>query len=492
MTAAGRLTVRGALLLAAIGTACEPAAPGPEALAHPREMELPAPGFVRPDPTAAQHGLDNGLTAYVVEDHTVPLVTLTAIVGAGRASDSRQGSAETLAAILRTRGPATRSAGDFRAALGRMVADYSVSQSAEETTIELNVPSEDWPEALGLLADLVMSPGIGDAEVRAAAASLGGSTPGSGGGGQGTRAYDGSLDSAVALFARHLYEGHPFGRAPSPVELRTLNATAVRSFHAATFVPGNVALAVGGDVDAQAVRAALDGAFGPWESRPVPARTDFPPVSSDGERQILTYPVDALQAWLVLGHELPVVPLEEEAALHVMNYVLGGGHFDTRLFRATRDERGLTNDDSGFLEPGVRGPGSYTFRTYGRPEVVPLLLHLTLAEIDRIRSEPVTAEELSVAKGALADGEYTLGFRDGPATAATFAREWLRFGSHDRSATYPERIRAVTADQVLLAAGRYLDPDRLDLVLVGPLSRVRDAVSLEGEPPLESFGTVAN
>ena len=453
-------------------------------LPHPTEMDLAAPSFERPDPTRLRTILDNGLATYVVEDDVVPLVTVGAVIGAGWAHDTRQGSAEVLAQVLRARGPGTRSGGDFRSALERMVAQLAVTQTPEETSIELNVPREDWAEALALLADLVRTPALSDADVRAAASRVPSRQPGE------TGAYDGSLATAVERMTEHVFRDHPFGEAPSPLALRTLNGAAVQAYHRAHYVPANVVVWVAGAVETDEARAALEQAFADWEPAPLPEEVDVPAISADDDRELIVFPVDKLQAWLVLGHALPPVPLEDEAPLQVMNYVLGGGHFDTRLFRATRDRRGLTNDDSGFLEPGFRGPGVYTFRTYGRPDVLHLLLHLTLQEIDRIRAEPVTEEELFVAKGALADGEYTLGFRDGPATAATLAREWLRHGDHARSGSYQDRIRSVTVEDVLDVAVRYLSPERMDAVLVGPWEEVSAAEPIEGEPTVQSFGRV--
>ena len=255
--------------------------------------------------------------------------------------------------------------------------------------------------------------------------------------------------------------------------------------------PSNVVLAVSGDLDEE-MRARLATSLGQWRTdagagQPLPIH---PSASVPTSRKVHLYDVDKLQGWIAIGHGLPEVPLQDEAALMVMNYILGGGHFDTRLFRATRDRRGLTNDDSGFPVQGFRGPGLYSFRTYGRPGAVRLLIHLTLEEIERIRGELVSEEELFVAKGALADGDFSLWFRNGAATATTYAREWLRDGEHGRTASWPERVRAVTAEQVQAAARRYLAPDRMQIVVVGPIEAIRAAEPMEDEPALEGFGEV--
>jgi len=293
--------------------------------------------------------------------------------------------------------------------------------------------------------------------------------------------YEGSLAATVKLFEANLFAAHPYSGSYGD----DWNADAT-VFYERFVVPTNVVLAVSGDFEDGVMREALTMAFADWSgAEPLLLLHPMPALSA--ERRLLTYPADKLQGWVAIGHELPEVPVEDEAALLVMNYVLGGGHFDTRLFRATRDRRGLTNDDSGFPEQGFRGPGVYTFRTYGRPQVVRLLIQLTFEEIERIRAEPVSEEDLFVARGALADGDYSLWFRNGAATAATYAREWLRYGDHNRTASWQERVRAVTADAVLDAARRYLHPERMQVVVVGPIDAIRSAPALEGEPALEQF-----
>ena len=456
----------------------------------PREMDLPAPGFERPDPEPLRLTLPNELAAYVVEDHTVPLVTLSAFVGAGTADHAREGAAEVLARALR-RGPAGMTPEQFSAALEEMAAEFRVEMGVEETEITLDVSAEDAERALDLLAGLLREPALAEGDIVALRDGATRVAPSAAATGEsGPVLYEGSLDAATDLFRQRLFEDHPYGRTPTAEDAAALTLDGVRDFHRTQFVPVNTVLAVAGDFDAARMRSAVERVFGDWPRAPRPERAVAPEVRTPAPRTIATYPSDKLQAWVVIGHELPRVPVEEEAALDVMNYILGGGHFDTRLFRETRDLRGLTNDASGFLEPNLRGPGTYTFRTYGRPEVVPLLVHLVMEGVEQIREEPVSEEELFVAKGALGDGVYELRFRNGFATARTFAREWLRYGDHRHSATYPERVRAVSAADVLAAAREYLHPERMQMVVVGPIDEVREAPSLEGEPALDAFGEV--
>jgi predicted Zn-dependent peptidase len=135
--------------------------------------------------------------------------------------------------------------------------------------------------------------------------------------------------------------------------------------------------------------------------------------------------------------------------------------------RETRYKYGYTNDASGFPEAHWYGPGGYTFRSYSRPAVIENIYENMMGELIRIRDEEVTDHELFVAIGSLADGTFPIRYLDGYALTRSFALERLRYGNHDRSASYAERIRAVSKDDVLAAARKYLQPDYMQVVLVG-------------------------
>jgi len=447
-------------------------------LPHPKEMRLPEPGFERPEPSSMRLELANGLTAYVAEDHRAPLVTVSAFVAGGYAH-GEPGDAFAVAEALR-RGPSSMRAPAFRTALRGMAASYRVELRAEETEVSLDVAAEDAWRALDLLARVLMEPSFEPSEsVRPDRAGQAGGID-----------YATSLEGAITLFENVLFEGHPFGRRASAVEPRPEGAGGGQPYHTTYFVPSNVTLAVAGDFDAEEARRRTAGAFGEWAPGVRPAATTFGGVTTAPPRDVVLAQADKLQGWVVIGHELGRVPEADEAALAVMDYILGAFHLDSRLFRESRELRGLTNDNSSFLEPGVAGPGTYTFRTYGRPEAVRLLVDVTFRELDRIRETLPTEDELFVAKGALVDGLHATRYATGLDAARSYALEWLREGGHDRSAGYPDRIRDVTLEDVREAARKYIHPDRMIVSVVGPLEEIDRAPMIESEPRLDAWGRV--
>lgn len=471
------------LVLLAVGaTLAAPAQGKAQVDVHPRDMRFAAPAFRRPDPSSFSHRIGD-VVAYIAEDHRVPLVTVSAFVRVGYGDAQDPAVARAVERALRS-GPASMAPERFTQALSQLVADWRVTMGAEATELSLDVPAGDAARAIELLVATLRAPRLADvpagrlpSALRRSAASGNGEAP----------VYEGSLQLAVDLFTEWELGAHRYGGlATAPV-----SAAAAQAFHRTWFTPPQTVLSVAGDIATADARRLLEAAAAGWTGGRSPARRPPPPVATrpDG-REIRLYDARALQGWVVMGHPLAPVPLADRAALDVMNYILGGGHFDTRLFRELRDKRGLANTGGGYPESSLRGPGTYTLRTYGRPEVIPLLVELTIAAADRLRDEPVTNDELQIARGALADGVFAMRYADGYATARHLADEWARSGSHEESASYQQRVRAVTAEQVQSVARRYLHPERFRVVVLGPAEQITAASHPESSKGLAELGRV--
>ena len=437
----------------------------PQDLTHPRDMGLSDSDYARPDPAEYQLVLKNGLIAYVAVADQVPLVTMSAFIRTGKVSDEKQGAAESLQDALKNSGPSGMSNGDFKSSLKKMAAEFVVEMHDEWTEVTFNVLAEDLDQAMELFAGLLRHPAINAGNIERAA---GNAAPQASdhGGESGTALYEGSMNTAVDRFYEIIYQGHPYGRRPSTEDFDDLDAEDVANFHARNFVPGNMIITVAGAIDLEKINGRLVDHFGDWVAAEVPDVKQMPAITRT--RVALHHlPSSKLQSWMVIGHDLPPVPLEEQAALEVMNYIMGAEHLNTRMMVETRYKYGYTNDASGFLEDRWYGPGSYTFRSYSRPEVIENIYQNMMGEFIRVRSEEVTENEMFVAKGALADGGFPVRYVDGYALTRNFALERLRYGNHDRSASYVQRIRAVSKDDVLKAARKYLRPDNMQVILLG-------------------------
>ncbi len=432
---------------------------------HPRDMGLPADSYVRPDPTDYQLVLENGLVAYVSESGHVPLVTLSAFIRAGLVSDDKQGAAEALADAFRNAGPEGAGSDEFKDQLRAMTADFTVAMHDEWTEVSINVPTEDLDQALSLFVRLLRAPAIAPASIERAgrgaaaeAADLGGES--------GAILYEGSMGAAVDHFYDIIYTGHPYGYRPTARDFSALTVADIADFHARYVVPGNMTLAIAGDIDVDDVNNQLVELFDDWAAAEVPGVKQMPPVARR-EAALHHFLSSKLQSWLIIGHDLPPMAVEEQAAFDVMNYIIGDYHMNTRLMRNTRYKYGWTNDASSFAEDRWYGPGGYTFRSYSRPEVIENIHDNIMEQLILTRDEPVSDQEMFVARGALTAGHFQVRYLDGYATTRSFALERLRYGNHERSASYVERVNAVTKEDVQEAARKYIRPENLQVVLLG-------------------------
>tara|TARA_B100000902_G_C27317161_1_gene922020 strand:- start:188 stop:1579 length:1392 start_codon:yes stop_codon:yes gene_type:complete len=436
-------------------------------LTHPRDMVIPKSKFKRPDPAKYQLKLDNGLVAYVAKEDQVPLVSLSAFIKAGKIDGSKEGAAETLVEAFLT-GPKDMSSATFKKALKRMTAEYSVMLHNKWIEINLNIPVEDLEEAFELFSKTIISPNITEANIKIAARKATNKIKIDKNG----VIVDGSSNVAVNKFHDIILKGNILGKKLTSRDFKNLSINDVKGFYAAYVVANNITIAVSGDIDEKAIRKKLKAQFSALINKTPPNRRNVAKIKRQ-KSKVHYFPADKLQSWMVIGHHLPLVSLKDETAFEVMNYILAGGHFWTRMFIETRDKYGLTNDASGYIEDQWNGSGSYSFHSSSRHDVTKQLYDNIMGVIYKIQKDLVSDEELMIAHNALADGVYEMKFKDGDATARSFAIEKLRYGNHDRSKSYPTRVRAVTKKDVLRVAKKYMHPDAFQVIIVGERTKIR-------------------
>jgi zinc protease len=189
---------------------------------------------------------------------------------------------------------------------------------------------------------------------------------------------------------------------------------------------------------------------------------------------------DLGQSRIVLAHEGIDRRNPDRVAADIMNQVLGGGGFSSRLMARVRSDEGLTYGVySGF--DLRRQPGPFIVSTFTRVEETGRVVELLLEEMRRIREEPPTDDELAQAI-SLAVGRFGLGLESSEAVLAGLVNLELYDLPPDSLDTYRTRVRAVDAEAVADAARRFIHPDRVAIVVLGP---AEDLV-----PQLESFGEV--
>lgn len=411
-------------------------------------------------PAAVEHRLPGGATLLVSEQRALPIVHVMAVLDAGSRRDPAGAfGVANLTAETLTEGAAGRSANEIAEAIEFLGGSLSSSAGVDYATLTLKVLRRDLDTGLELFSQVLLAPDFPEQELaRAAEAVIAGLRS----------AEDDPTDVAGKAFSRELYGDHPYAH---PTE-GTLDSVArigraeVVEFYRRNYGPNRAAIVVVGDVAAADIAQRLAVALADWQARePGPLRPAV--VAPEVARQVeIDRPVT--QAAIVMGHAGVARSNPDFEVLQVMNYVLGGGGFSSRLMERIRNQAGLVYGVSSYFSGGEL-PGSFRIIMQTKNESARRATEMARAELIGVRDGGITGEEVDDAKRYLT-GSFPLSLDSNAKIAVFLAQSWFFGLGLDAAESYLRRVEAVTIDDVHRVAREYLHPDRLLTVLVADLT----------------------
>lgn len=426
----------------------------------------PTPGAEPPfvPPKIEAERLSNGIRVLVVERHELPIVAVQVV--ADRGADQVGPGLGAFAGAMLLSGTKTRSALALSDALERLGAGYGAWADFDGAGVRAQVLAPKLGAVLDLLADVVLHPAFAKDELerersrRLTALAQENDRPAT------------LLGNAVAAT---LYPaGHPYASSLLGTEaaLKAVTSADLARFHGATFQPDRITVAVAGDVTKAAAVAEAGRVFGAWKGTGKAPTTPVepPPPAAGDPRVVLIDRPGATQSNVSIA--LPGVARSNKDfdALLVMNTILGG-QFSSRLNMNLREKNAYTYGvRSGFdfrHGPGPFSAGGAVFR-----DKTDAAVREMLGEVERIRREPVSEEELADAKANLVKG-LPARFESVGETSATAAALSIYGLPLDEFATRPARIARVSRADVQRVAEQYLRNDRLRVLVVGDASAIK-------------------
>jgi len=447
-----------------------------------RELEFEQVDFDPPSKEEALLTLDNGFRAFVQPSELLPMVQVSLFVNAPEIGEpaGKEGISALTSSLLRD---GSRVIGDknINTALNDLGASLSVSTDRKGVTYRFTAPSEAGPELLMLIGSMITTPrfeqNYESVQNRVAASA------------------DRSLESAPAklrsLFEQNLYgKDHPYGRTTTGESIRSISIYDVQEFYSQYYSPDNMTLAISGPLERGAVREVLgDSGFSEIHSGGAQRGRYFQPPMFEpaGDRRVVTHATDTRQGHVMIGHEgIQGLP-EDHAALEVMNYILSGGGFVSRMMELLRTQTGITSALFGEVEPGIHAEYPYLWRFSGNPETLAEGILLAINEIEKMAEHGVTQEEFEAARTAYIDGLIPASYDTPHKTAERFAYYALHGMYAYQSPQYlnyyagaDEELRAfkdLTLEDVNRAAEKYLHPERLLITVAGPIKTIWENAS---------------
>jgi zinc protease len=432
----------------------------------------PFPSLVMPKPLAFT--LSNGIGVVAVQRQAAPIVALNLVIRTGADHDPPgQTGLASFTAEMMDEGAGTRSALEIAEALERLGADLWVGSGRDGAQLNLQVPSAEFGQALDIATDIVLRPRFDTADWERVRhdrlTSL-------------QQRRDQPESVADLITALTLYgPSHPYGRPVDGMEstLDAISLDDVRDFHARFWIPNNAVLTMAGDFDPATLVADLEQAFSTWRPAAIPATRPTPALPSLPRLILVDRPAAPQSVLRIVGPGSSRLS-PDRPAVSMLNVVLGGT-FTSRLNFTLREKKGYTYGAStGFS--AFRRPSSFTARTSVFTQNTAAAVADSLTEIGRMRTDDIGESEMTKARATLFD-RTAEALSTASGVAGTFADIGLYGLPADEPARFIAAVAATTPEDLRQAAARYLDPDKLAIIVVGDRATV--------EPELRAIGLPA-
>jgi zinc protease len=406
--------------------------------------------------------LKNGLKIVVFENKRLPIVNFRLCFRSGEINDPPDsiGLTSNLAQML-SQGTKNRTSKQFAEDVETIGASLSANASPDNFVISgssLNIYSE---KLLELMADMVLNPTFPEKELNLqkqnAIEAL-----------KFQRSQPGFL--ADEQIARLIYGKHPYSIiSPKEQDIEKITRQKLVEFHKKALIPNNAIFIVVGDVDFQDIKSKIEKFFGDWEKGTVEqSKFENPPTLNEVTITVVDRKGSA-QANIVISNLAIPRNHPDYFPVLVMNQILGGGA-SSRLFMNLRESKGYTYGAYSSFDMR-RLAGSFEATAEVRTAVVGDSLKEFFYELNRIRNEKVSAQELQDAKNFLT-GVFPIRLETQEGLTNLITQQQLFDLPSDFLQTYREKVKQVTMEDVQRVAQKYILPDKFAIVIVGDAEEI--------------------
>jgi len=288
-------------------------------------------------------------------------------------------------------------------------------------------------------------------------------------------------------FDKLLYGDHPSVREETKATIESITRQDLVAFHARCFAPNNVILSVAGDFDRVEMLKRLERVFADWKPREIKL-PEIPPVQVKNRPGVFLIQKEISQGYLNVGHFGIQENDPDRFAIDIMNFILGGGSFTSRITTKVRSDEGLAYNTGCTFASRLHFPGTFYGYVQTKSSTVAYAVSLIMDEFKRIREEPVTDDEMETAKNYFLDS-FPNRFAGAFSTMEEFARLEYDGYPFDWYETYRKKYEIVTKEDILRVARERIQPDQMSVLIVGDVEACK-AGDGKHACKLEDFGPV--
>lgn len=416
---------------------------------------------------------DNGMIVYLLEDRELPLVSGTALFRTGERWEpaDKIGLAGLTGTVMRTGGTQQHSGDELNELLEQRAATVETAISTASGSASFDALSEDLDTVFGLFAEVIRQPVFTQDKLDLAKTQLRGGI---------ARRNDEPGSIAQREFQKLIYgDESPYARIVEYQTVDNISREDLVNLYRQYFYPNNMILGIVGDFDSQQMRSLIQKYFADWKPNPGMQLPQLPTVCQAKQGGIFLVDQPQLtQSYLQIGHLGGQFNSPDYAALDVLNGVLNG--FGGRLFNNVRSRQGLAYSVYGAWSPRYDYPGLFIAGGQTRSDATVSFIQAMQTEIERLKTELVTPEELALAKDSVLNS-FVFNFED-PAQTLTRLLRYEYYGyPADFLFRYRQAVEATTAEDIQRVAQTHLKPENLVTLVVGNASAI--------QPPLTALAS---
>ncbi|MTB49963.1 pitrilysin family protein [Lewinella sp. W8] len=398
--------------------------------------------------------LDNGLQVVLVENHKLPRVSYQLFVDVPPHLEGEYAGAGDMMGSMLRRATSTKTKEEIDEAVDFIGASLSTSSSgAFAATI-----SKYKEDLLEMMSEVVLDAQFPEAEfakVKSEAEA-----------GLAQALTDpGAISQRVR---RVMYYGadHPYGELTTEESLANVTLDVVKDYYETYFVPNRSYLVMVGDLTREEAERLAKSAFSDWKPGRVPVPSYATPKRPEGVKVSFVPRSGAVQSNITIGHPVELEPGNTRAIhANIMNQILGGGGFSSRLFQNIREDKGYTYGANSSLSNDELVGNLRAFANV-RNEVTDSAIVEFLYELNKISTEPVMASELERTKKQIT-GSFGRAL-ESPQRIASYALNTIRYGlDRDFYPTYLQRVEATKTSDLLKVAQELVSPKSTHIIVVG-------------------------
>ena len=446
----------------------------------PSDLRYPPLKYDPPDPKDFRTEFANGLRGYIKEDHSLPLFDISALIHYGSLYDpeGKKGLASVMSATMIKGGTKTMEGSVIEERIDFIGGSLSFRAEERTATLSLSVLSKDLDMGLEIFFDVLMNPEFREDPLNLEKVRLVS---------QLRQANDQPSGILSREYENLIYGEHPLTRQPTQKSYEDISSEDLKSAHARYFFPKNIILAASGDFDKSGLVKTINKIISGWKNKNL-KMSRFAKNFPQPEPGVYFIQKQINQGYISLGHLGIEDTNPDYFAVQVMNFILGGGSFTSRITMKVRSDEGLSYNQGSRYRYRWGFPGIFSGYVQTKSSTVGYAISLILDEFNRIREEQVSDDEMDTAVNYYLES-FSNSFESSQRTMSAFAELDMTGKSMNYYKTYRDKIRAVTKEKVKEVANKYIHPDKAVIMIVGDFAPC-DEGGDKWPGPLEKLGKI--